>query len=78
MCETPGTAVLRFDRRRRKLRGVIACGCGERGVPISEAANGLPTHGIDYEPRPDLRPRDLTESEEAEMWLFSSLVGLAS
>jgi hypothetical protein len=78
MCEALGTGILRLDRRRRKLHGVIACGCGERAIPISEAANGRPTLGIDYEPLADRRPADLTESEEAEMWLFSSMVGLAS
>ena len=77
MCEMPGTGMLRFDRRRRKLHGVIACGCGQRAVPISGAANGVPTLDIDYEPLPRLRPADSTEAEEAEMWLFSSLVGLA-
>jgi hypothetical protein len=78
MCEAPGTGRLRLDRHHRRLHGVIACGCGERAVPIPEPATGVPTLGIDYEPLPDLAPADATGSDEADMWLFSTLVGLAS
>jgi hypothetical protein len=57
--------MLRLDREGRRLHGVVACGCGERAIPISEAANGPATLGIDYEPLPDLRSAKLIGSEQA-------------
>ncbi|TFG73143.1 MAG: hypothetical protein E4H22_01260 [Solirubrobacterales bacterium] len=65
MCEAPGTGMLRLDRAGRKLHGVVTCGCGERAIPISGAADDHPALGIDYEPLPNLRPAGLIGSEQA-------------
>ena len=58
MCEALGTGLLRLDRKKRKLYGVVSCGCGERSVPIAEAADGRLTLAIDYQAQPDLRPHE--------------------
>lgn len=57
MCRSPGTGMLRLDRERNKLHGVVSCGCGERSVPIAETADGRLTLGIDYRPQPELPSR---------------------
>lgn len=44
-----------MDRDRGTLRAVIACGCGERPVPIAVGGDALLAPRIPYEPAPDLR-----------------------
>lgn len=55
-----------MDRHRGTLRAVIACGCGERPVPIAVGGDALLAPRISYEPAPDLRDAERIRETAAQ------------